>query len=150
FFSSRRRHTSFSRDWSSDVCSSDLVVAGGVAHVFQVVVLAAGAQASLHRGRAHVGALVCAEEHVLELDHARVGEHERGVIARHQRAGRHYGVALGGEEVQEGLANVGNGSNCGDGAGHGGLVEVLSIWNGLALGKRRTPYFPTCWTHTAR
>src|SRR5690606_40559761 len=26
FFSSRRRHTSFSRDWSSDVCSSDLVV----------------------------------------------------------------------------------------------------------------------------
>src|SRR5690606_40944421 len=24
FFSSRRRHTIFSRDWSSDVCSSDL------------------------------------------------------------------------------------------------------------------------------
>src|SRR5690606_40436823 len=37
FFSSRRRHTRFSRDWSSDVCSSDLLVAriragqGGVA-----------------------------------------------------------------------------------------------------------------------
>src|SRR5690606_40228616 len=28
FFSSRRRHTSFSRDWSSDVCSSDLRTAG--------------------------------------------------------------------------------------------------------------------------
>src|SRR5690606_39420657 len=27
FFSSRRRHTRFSRDWSSDVCSSDLNVA---------------------------------------------------------------------------------------------------------------------------
>src|SRR5690606_39932386 len=27
FFSSRRRHTRFSRDWSSDVCSSDLVLA---------------------------------------------------------------------------------------------------------------------------
>src|SRR5690606_40270167 len=27
FFSSRRRHTRFSRDWSSDVCSSDLAVA---------------------------------------------------------------------------------------------------------------------------
>src|SRR5690606_40019694 len=25
FFSSRRRHTRFSRDWTSDVCSSDLV-----------------------------------------------------------------------------------------------------------------------------
>src|SRR2546427_1452588 len=30
FFSSRRRHTRFDCDWSSDVCSSDLV--GGVAH----------------------------------------------------------------------------------------------------------------------
>src|SRR5690606_39445310 len=26
FFASRRRHTRFSRDWSSDVCSSDLVL----------------------------------------------------------------------------------------------------------------------------
>src|SRR5439155_11422929 len=25
FFSSRRRHTSWPRDWSSDVCSSDLI-----------------------------------------------------------------------------------------------------------------------------
>src|SRR5690606_39523322 len=31
FFSSRRRHTSFSRDWSSDVCSSDL--GGGLDHL---------------------------------------------------------------------------------------------------------------------
>src|SRR2546422_2961212 len=29
FFSSRRRHTRCSRDWSSDVCSSDLVVVIG-------------------------------------------------------------------------------------------------------------------------
>src|SRR5690606_40937657 len=28
FFSSRRRHTRFSRDWSSDVCSSDLLLGG--------------------------------------------------------------------------------------------------------------------------
>src|SRR5436309_14120224 len=28
FFSSRRRHTSFSRDWSSDVCSPDLLPGG--------------------------------------------------------------------------------------------------------------------------
>src|SRR5690606_41046632 len=31
FFSSGRRHTRFSRDWSSDVCSSDLATQGGVA-----------------------------------------------------------------------------------------------------------------------
>src|SRR5690606_21590730 len=30
FFSSRRRHTRFSRDWSSDVCSSDLLADGTV------------------------------------------------------------------------------------------------------------------------
>src|SRR5207253_3662436 len=29
FFSSRRRHTRWPRDWSSDVCSSDLRPAGG-------------------------------------------------------------------------------------------------------------------------
>src|SRR2546427_3935064 len=29
FFSSRRRHTRFDCDWSSDVCSSDLVQRGG-------------------------------------------------------------------------------------------------------------------------
>src|SRR5690606_39863402 len=29
FFSSRRRHTRFSRDWSSDVCSSDLAGSAG-------------------------------------------------------------------------------------------------------------------------
>src|SRR2546430_9859003 len=28
FFTSRRRHTRFDCDWSSDVCSSDLVIAG--------------------------------------------------------------------------------------------------------------------------
>src|SRR2546429_9823518 len=33
FFSSRRRHTRCSRDWSSDVCSSDLHAASFGAHV---------------------------------------------------------------------------------------------------------------------
>src|SRR5690606_26991657 len=41
FFSSRRRHTRFSRDWSSDVCSSDLSTAkcprqGSIVFIFQV------------------------------------------------------------------------------------------------------------------
>src|SRR5690606_7269872 len=31
-FSSRRRHTRFSRDWSSDVCSSDLMLYTGYIH----------------------------------------------------------------------------------------------------------------------
>src|SRR5690606_774287 len=34
FFSSRRRHTRFSRDWSSDVCSSDLKLVDQVLETF--------------------------------------------------------------------------------------------------------------------
>src|SRR5256884_563037 len=42
FFSSRRRHTRCSRDWSSDVCSSDLklFVAGGTKPVYDTLVQA--------------------------------------------------------------------------------------------------------------
>src|SRR2546430_9678714 len=32
FFSSRRRHTRFDCDWSSDVCSSDLTTSKGMTH----------------------------------------------------------------------------------------------------------------------
>src|SRR5690606_8352712 len=37
FFSSRRRHTRFSRDWSSDVCSSDLSTLSYLAHTILCV-----------------------------------------------------------------------------------------------------------------
>src|SRR5216684_3541396 len=47
FFSSRRRHTRCSRDWSSDVCSSDLVE-GGVAEPWQLPVGADLVEALLH------------------------------------------------------------------------------------------------------
>ncbi|OQC09427.1 MAG: hypothetical protein BWX79_01430 [Alphaproteobacteria bacterium ADurb.Bin100] len=87
------------------------MVARGVTHVLQVVVLAAGAQAGLYRGGAHIRALVSAQEHVLELHHARVGEHQRRVVARHQRARRHDRVALGGKEVEEALADISDGES---------------------------------------
>src|SRR5690606_39382754 len=42
-FSSRRRHTRFSRDWSSDVCSSDLQGGGQYdAHVDNAIFLVPG------------------------------------------------------------------------------------------------------------
>src|SRR6266699_5120362 len=43
FFSSRRRHTRCGRDWSSDVCSSDL---GGSMVVYKLVVQGNGALAT--------------------------------------------------------------------------------------------------------
>ncbi|OPZ06361.1 MAG: hypothetical protein BWZ09_00430 [Alphaproteobacteria bacterium ADurb.BinA305] len=83
------------------------VVARGVADVLEVVVLAAGAHALLRGGGAGVGTLVEAEEHVLELVHAGVGEQQRRVLVRHERAGGHDLVALGFEELEEGVADFG-------------------------------------------
>jgi len=83
------------------------VVTCGVADVFQIVVFAAGAQAGLHRSGACIRTFVFAQKHVLELDHARVGEHQGRVVAGYQRAGRHDGVAFGLKELQEFFADFG-------------------------------------------
>src|SRR4051794_41295330 len=59
FFSSRRRHTRWTGDWSSDVCSSDLTKAGGGAywayHAANVAVLsiAFGARLGMVKRRRH-------------------------------------------------------------------------------------------------
>src|SRR5690606_33566474 len=49
FFSSRRRHTRFSRDWSSDVCSSDLHATECLQHDIVSGLFAPGAVASVPR-----------------------------------------------------------------------------------------------------
>ncbi len=69
------------------------VVVAVVADVFKVVVLAAGADALLRVDRPDVVALLPPEEDVLELVHAGVGEKQRRVFGRQQRAGRHERVA---------------------------------------------------------
>ncbi|MCY1505640.1 hypothetical protein D9M68_398600 [compost metagenome] len=80
-------------------------MARGVADVFQVVVLAAGAHAFLAGGGAGVGALFQAEEAVLELVHAGVGEQQGRVVRRDQRAGGDAGMALLFEEAEEGFTD---------------------------------------------
>ncbi len=87
------------------------VVAIGEAHVLQVVVLAAGAHALLRRGGAVVVALLQAEEDVLELVHAGVGEQQRGVVGRDERGGVDFLVSLGDEIVQKHAANFGAGEH---------------------------------------
>src|SRR5260370_10634632 len=49
FFSSRRRHTRFKCDWSSDVCSSDLLFEVGQVEVSGVTVGAPEVSAALQR-----------------------------------------------------------------------------------------------------
>ncbi len=83
------------------------VVTRGVADVFQVVVLAAGAHAALHRGRARVRARIEAEEHILELHHSAVGQQHGRIVARHEGAGPYDRMALGLKELEELFANFG-------------------------------------------
>jgi hypothetical protein len=100
------------------------MVARGVADVFEVVVLATGANAFLRRRRAQVGPLVETEEDVLELVHAGVGEQQRRVGMRHQGTRSDNLVAFGGEELEELVADFS--------AGHGdpsrfGVVQRAAI-----------------------
>jgi hypothetical protein len=79
----------------------------GVAHLLQVVVLAAGADALLAGGGARVVPPLLAEERPLELHHAGVGEQEGRVVGGDQRRRRHLAVPLGDEEIEEKPADRG-------------------------------------------
>ena len=82
------------------------LVAGGVADVFQVVVLAAGAHAFLRADGAVVVAFFTAQQHVLKLHHAGVGEQQGGVVLRDQWGALDDAVAARLEKAPERLANV--------------------------------------------
>ena len=91
------------------------VVAAGVADVFEIVVLPAGANAFLRGGSAGVIAGFETLENLFELVHARVGEEQSGVIAGDERTAAHDAMAAGVEEVEKALADVvtGHGSPLG-------------------------------------
>jgi hypothetical protein len=82
------------------------VMAVGEANVFEVVVLAAGADALLRRGGARIVALLKTEEHILELVHPGVGEEQRGIIRRDKRRAAHDAVPALGEEFEEHRSNL--------------------------------------------
>ncbi len=77
------------------------VVPGRVTDVFKVVVLAAGAHAPLAGSGPDVVAPIFAEEHVLELDHSGIGEQQRRIVSRDERARRHDRMATLEEKLQE-------------------------------------------------
>ena len=83
------------------------VVSSGVAHIFKVIVLAACPHATLRRGGARIRPRFLAGEHILELHHSRIRKEQGRVVTRHQRRGRNDRMALGLEELQEFLANLG-------------------------------------------
>ena len=89
------------------------VVPRGVTHIVEVIVLAARPHAFLRRRRPLVIPRLDPGETVLELHHARVGKHQRRVIARHQRRAFHHLVPVAGEKIEEGRADVVQTWHCG-------------------------------------
>src|SRR5436309_3645561 len=88
FFSSRRRHTRFSRDWSSDVCSSDLdwvdaLPDGSRTRVGQGAAVLSPAQAQ----QLALARLVLADPHTLVL---RSEERRVGKECRTRSSAYHY------------------------------------------------------------
>ena len=68
------------------------VVVGVVAHLLEVVVFSADAQALLRVGGSRPRALLVTEEDVLELVHAGVGKHQRRVVLDDHGGTRHHMV----------------------------------------------------------
>src|SRR5213593_403636 len=79
------------------------VMAGSIAHVLKVIVLASGAQPLLHRDRPLIRTRLLAQEHALELVHAGIGEQEGGVGLGNQRGTRHGRVPMLDKVPGEGL-----------------------------------------------
>src|SRR5207247_8296792 len=83
FFSSRRRHTRSTRDWSSDVCSSDLAAALGqffgpvgqnVGRLSHEVHAAKDDHAALAIGRGRLAELVAVAAKIARSEERRVGK----------------------------------------------------------------------------
>src|SRR2546430_6686738 len=85
FFSSRRRHTRFDCDWSSDVCSSDLYVAERV--------LDAACALDWPEGRFEVQALDDSDDETVEIVARRLAHWRRqGILVSHVRRGSRAGL----------------------------------------------------------
>ena len=70
------------------------MVARGVTHVLEVIVLATRTHTFLSRHSALVGPLLKAQKGFFELVHTRVGKEQGGVVCGHQRTRVHARVAL--------------------------------------------------------
>ena len=80
-------------------------MAARVADIFQVVVLAAGADALLRAGGTRIVAFFQAEEDILELVHPRVGEQQRRVVGGHEGRAAEHAMPAGGKKVEETLSD---------------------------------------------
>src|SRR5262249_40088041 len=75
------------------------VVPSGVANLFEIVVLSPSPHAFLDGDRTSIIPVFESLKDTLELNHARVGEQQGGIVSRDQGGRAHVGVAPGLEEL---------------------------------------------------
>ena len=113
------------------------VVALGEAHIFEVIVFSAGADAFLGGGGAGVVALFQAEEDVFELVHAGVGEQQGGIAVGHQRGAANAAMPFALEESQESIADQVAGPGLAAAGITGHMCSVVRIEGTQALSQRK-------------
>ena len=77
------------------------VVPCGIPDIVEIVVLAAGPHAFLGRNRPWGSARFQPGKDILERHHPGVDEHQRGIIVRNKRRGRHGFMTIRGEIVEK-------------------------------------------------
>src|SRR3569833_2134821 len=77
----------------------------GIADIFQIIVFTTRAYATLRGSSPLVGPLILTQKNILELDHAGIGEQQRGIVRGHQRTGRHHFMPLGTKILKKALAD---------------------------------------------
>ena len=82
------------------------VVAGGITHIVQVIVFTPRTHTFLRRGGTPIWPRLGGGEDVLELHHARIGEHQGGIVMGHQGGGVDNFVPRRLKIIQEGLADI--------------------------------------------
>ena len=110
------------------------MVARRAADILEVIVLAARPDAFLGGGRPDVVAPLLAEEHALELHHARIGEEQCRVLTRDEGGGAHHGMAVLREVVEKTASEII--------AGHHGRIILIrrrpsSAESGAAVSRPR-------------
>ena len=79
---------------------------GSVAHILQIIVLAAGPYTFLGCGGPDIRPFLFTEEGAFKLNHAGIGEQQRRVVLRHQRGAAYDTMHMFLEIVQKALADL--------------------------------------------
>src|SRR5690348_17883163 len=104
FFSSRRRHTRWTGDWSSDVCSSDLCRASGLAALLLLVACAGAPVQEMSDARQAVAAaeqVLAGKPASATLESARKYLQAAQARSEERRVGKEWSTRVGGGRAKK-------------------------------------------------